>query len=67
MVKKSIPKPRGPECWDEDDEKYPRKRDICSFCGQRDDLKMAFDTLRYICINDHACMLRWHKSRLEQV
>lgn len=42
---------------------YPEKRDICAFCGQRDDLKLSFDQVRYICIKDHACVLRWRKTR----
>lgn len=41
---------------------YPEKRDICDFCHQRDDVKLAFDQLRYICKNAHACYLRWTKT-----
>lgn len=51
--------------WEFNDQKYPTKRGICDFCSQRDDLKLSFDMIRYICSNDHACMLRWHKQRQE--
>lgn len=42
---------------------YPEKKGICDFCGQKDDLKLSFDQCRFICINDHACVLRWIKDR----
>jgi hypothetical protein len=48
--------------WVENDTIYPRKRGICDTCGQRDDLKLAFDQVHYICINGHACILRWTKQ-----
>jgi hypothetical protein len=47
--------------WEEDDVKYPRKRDICSCCKQRDDVKLAYDMHNYICLNMHACLLRLGK------
>lgn len=47
----------------EHDSSYPEERGVCEFCGQRDDLKLSFDRIRYICKNDHACVLRWRKSR----
>lgn len=50
----------------ENNDSYPTKRGICEFCGQRDDLKLSFDCVRFICINDSACVLRWRKTRLEQ-
>lgn len=40
---------------------YPEKRGICEVCKQRDDLKLSFDQVRYICKNSHACMLRFSK------
>lgn len=46
---------------------YPTKRGKCEFCGQKDDLKQAFDRQRYICINDHSCMLRWIKLKQKTV
>ena len=49
--------------WENNHEKYPLKRGVCEFCGQRDDLKLSFDNVRYICVNDHACFLRWKKNR----
>lgn len=42
---------------------YPEKRGICEVCKQKDDVKLAFDHVRYICINASACLLRWRKSR----
>ena len=58
-----IAKPKGPQCWEEDDITYPLKRGVCEFCHQKDDLKLSYDMHRYICANAHACMLRWIKSR----
>lgn len=51
----------------EKDPSYPEKRDICEFCGQRDDLKLSFDRVRYICKNAHACFLRWTKNNKEEM
>lgn len=66
MAKKmKISKPAGPTCWEEDHEKYPLKRGVCEFCGTRDDLKLSFDMIRWICLNDHACVLRWKKQRAD--
>lgn len=45
---------------------YPEKRGVCEFCDQKDDLKLSFDQVRFICINAHACYLRWTKSRIEK-
>lgn len=59
MAVKKIAAPKG---WEEDDETYPRKRDVCDSCGQKDDLKLAFDRQRFICINAHACLLRWKEQ-----
>lgn len=53
----------GPRGWENDDELYPRKRGICEFCGHKDDLKLSFDQIRYICLNPHACFLRWTRAR----
>lgn len=63
--KKSGPmaKPRGPKSWDEDHDEYPLKKGICGFCGQRDELKLSYDKIRYICTNASACVLRWRKTR----
>lgn len=68
--KKAAPKiTRGinaaPRGWEADDELYPRSRGVCSFCGQRDDLKLSFDQIHSICVNAHACVLRWSKERNE--
>jgi len=60
-TKKVATKLSAPRAWEDNDELYPRKRGVCEFCGQRDDLKLAFDQLRYICLNAHACLLRWQK------
>lgn len=40
---------------------YPEKRGVCECCHQRDDLKLAFDQIRYICKNASACLLRMRK------
>lgn len=40
---------------------YPEKRGICDVCKQRDNLKLSFDQIRYICINASACLLRFKK------
>lgn len=48
--------------WEDDDMKYPRKRDICDVCGQLNDLKLSYDLRSFICINAHACLLRWGKQ-----
>ena len=53
------------EPWEKNPD-YPEKRGICDFCGQRDDLKLSFDRIMYICINAHACILRWSKSLKEE-
>ena len=67
MTKAKKPAPfKGPTAWEENDEDYPTKRGVCDVCGQRDDLKLAFDRMRYICINDHACLLRWGKQIRER-
>lgn len=58
-----IAKPRGPQCWEEDNSEYPVKRGICEFCGTKDDLKLSYDKIRYICQNASACVLRWKKTR----
>lgn len=50
------------EYWAKNPE-YDEKRGTCEFCGSRDDLKLSFDRIRYICKNDHACVLRWKKER----
>lgn len=42
---------------------YPLRRGVCEFCHHRDDLKLSFDRIRYICLNAHACFLRWKKDR----
>lgn len=42
---------------------YPEKRDTCEFCGHRDQVKLSFDRIRFICINASACVLRWRKER----
>lgn len=47
--------------WEKNKE-YPTKRGVCEFCGQRDDLKLSFDRIRYICLNAHTCVLRWKKA-----
>lgn len=47
--------------WETDDIKYPRKRDICSCCEQRDSLKLSYDRHNYICLNMSACLLRFAK------
>ena len=60
-AKPAVLKNSGPTHWEDDDVKYPRKRDICEMCGQRDDLKLAHDLRRYICVNAHACLLRLSK------
>lgn len=49
--------------WKNDDKTYPRKTGTCEFCGTRDKLKLSFDMVRYICVNDSACLLRWKKER----
>lgn len=49
----------------ENNKAYPEKRDVCDFCLQKDDLKLSFDRCRFICINAHACYLRWTKTRAE--
>lgn len=62
-VKRSLTAaPRG---WENDDELYPRKRDVCDFCGHRSDLKLSFDQIMWICLNASACVLRWRKARNE--
>lgn len=63
--KKVATKQSAPRGWLEDDDTYPRKREVCDFCGQRDDLKLSFDRVHWICINDHACVLRWKKIRAD--
>lgn len=40
---------------------YPEKRGVCHVCKQRDDLKLGFDQIRYICKNASACLLRFKK------
>ncbi len=50
--------------WEFNSKKYPEKRGVCEFCGQRDDLKLSFDRIRYICLNAHACILRWSKNQV---
>jgi len=51
--------------WD-NNSTYPERRGVCEFCNQRDNLKLSFDRIRYICKNEHACLLRWIKSREER-
>ena len=65
--KAAIPKPKGPQSWEENHDEYPVKRGVCEFCHQRDELKLSYDKHRYICINSHACQLRWIKGRMEKV
>lgn len=52
----------GNEHW-EKNPSYPTQRGQCAYCHQRDDLKLSFDRIRYICLNAHACVLRWRKDR----
>lgn len=40
---------------------YPEKRGICNVCKQKDDVKLAFDRVNFICKNSHACLLRFGK------
>ena len=64
-AKKRVPatKPsHNPYDW-ENNSDYPEKRGVCDFCGQRDDLKLAFDRIMWICKNASPCVLRWRKSR----
>lgn len=60
--KMTISKPSGPKCWEEDEDQYPLKRGVCEHCNQLDDLKLSYDKIRYICLNSHACQLRWIKK-----
>lgn len=61
--KKLSAKPsHNPYDWENNDS-YPEKRGVCDFCGTRDDLKLSFDRIMYICKNASACVLRWKKSR----
>lgn len=53
--------------WEENDTKYPRKRDICSCCKQKDDLKLSYDMHNYICLNMHACLLRLGKRLQKEI
>lgn len=46
----------------ETDHRYPEKIGICEVCQQKDTLKLAWDQVRWICLNSHACMLRWTKK-----
>ncbi len=62
MAKKS----HAEETWEGDDKKYPRKRDICNVCQQRDELKLSYDLHNYICVNMHACMLRFAKLNADR-
>lgn len=61
MVSKKA-KSTEPVTWKANDERYPRKRGTCELCGTHDDLKLAYDEHRYICMNDSACLLRWRKQ-----
>lgn len=62
MAKKTVEKKsHAEETWEKDDVKYPRKRDICNTCKQRDEVKLSYDRHNYICVNMHACMLRFSK------
>lgn len=55
-------KTHAEQAWEENDVKYPRKRDICNCCKQKDDVKLAYDMHNFICLNMHACMLRMAKN-----
>lgn len=52
----------NPFDWENNDD-YPEKRGVCEHCNHRDDLKLSFDRIRFICKNAHACVLRWSKAR----
>lgn len=61
-AKKAVDKKTHAEqAWEENDSKYPRKKDICNVCKQKDEVKLAYDMHNYICVNMHACMLRFAK------
>ena len=62
MSKKS----HAEDVWEKDDVKYPRKRDICNVCKQRDEVKLSYDLHNYICVNMHACMLRFAKNNADR-
>lgn len=64
-VRKREPKKaasHNPYDWENNDN-YPVKRDVCDFCGHKDELKLSFDQIRYICINAHVCVNRWRRER----
>jgi hypothetical protein len=40
---------------------YETRRGICDLCGQREELKLSFDRVRFICVNASVCLVRWKK------
>lgn len=49
--------------WEHNEEKYPTRRGLCEFCGQKDDVKLSFDQIRFICVNAKVCFNRWIRNR----
>lgn len=40
---------------------YPTKRGVCDFCETKDELKLSFDQIHYICIDAKTCVNRWRR------
>lgn len=51
------------EDWEHNSAKYPEKVGVCDHCGTKDDIKLAFDQIHWICINAKVCINRWSRQR----